>query len=420
MTVLPVSGVSEVVAGDDLAQVLLAALAAGGADVRPGDCLVVSSKVVSKALGLTWEGSRESAVAAHTVRVVAERGTAAGDRAGDGGGDGGGAGAGAGARVAVTRVVESLAGPVMAAAGVDASNTGPTGMPLLLPTDPDGEARDLRTALLQHLGLPAGTALAVVLSDTAGRPWRVGLTDFALGSAGLRPVEDLRGGTDHDGRALSVTERALADEVAAAADLVKGKVDGIPAAVLRGLPAEWFDADAPGARALVRTDAADWFALGHVEAVRAALGVAPGSALSQQVGVRSVREEPFADRVARVVALALHDVEDGSADVWVRPRDDFAHGTTPSPASGTAPSPASVTAPSPASVTAPAPASGTAPAPASGVTSDSAEVTLGAPEDYDLGRLVARLEVAAHSEDLRATPTGRAPGSVTVSLHPTP
>ncbi|MEO6790051.1 MAG: coenzyme F420-0:L-glutamate ligase, partial [Ornithinibacter sp.] len=264
VTVLPLSGVPEVGAGDDLAQVLLAALAAGGAGLRPGDCLVVSSKVVSKALGLTWEESRESAVEAHTVRVVAERGTGGG----------------------MTRVVESLAGPVMAAAGVDASNTGPTGMPLLLPTDPDGEARDLRVALLHRLGLSSGAPLAVVLSDTAGRPWRVGLTDFALGSAGLRPVEDLRGGTDHDGRALSVTERALADEVATAADLVKGKVDGIPAAVVRGLPAEWFEAEAPGARSLVRTGAADWFALGHVEAVRMALGVAPGSALSQQIGVR--------------------------------------------------------------------------------------------------------------------------------------
>ncbi|MEO7421196.1 MAG: coenzyme F420-0:L-glutamate ligase [Ornithinibacter sp.] len=370
--VLPVNGVPEVVAGDDLAQVLLAALVAGGAGLRPGDCLVVSSKVVSKALGLTWGGSRESAVEAHTVRVVAERGTASG----------------------VSRVVESLAGPVMAAAGVDASNTGPTGMPLLLATDPDGEARDLRTALLQRLRLPPGAPLAVVLSDAAGRPWRVGLTDFALGSAGLRPVEDLRGGTDHDGRALSVTERALADEVATAADLVKGKVDGIPAAVVRGLPAEWFEADAPGARSLVRTGAADWFALGHVEAVRTALGVAPGSTGSQEIGVRSVREEPFADRVARVVALALHDVEDGSADVGVHPASAQPSGTAPGTAS--------------------TPTAGTAP----GTPSDSAEVTLGAPDDYDLGRLVARIEVAAHAEDLRATPRARAQGSVTVRLRP--
>lgn len=344
--VFPVRGVPEVVVGDDLARLLLDALVANGVGLHPGDCLVVSSKVVSKSLGLTWDGSREAAVEAHTVRVVAERSGAAG----------------------VTRVVESVAGPVMAAAGVDASNTGPTAAPLLLPTDPDGEAHALRRAVLGRLTLPHDAPLAVVVSDTAGRPWRTGVTDFALGSAGLLLVDDLRGGRDHDGRALSVTERALADEVATAADLVKGKVDGIPAAVVRGLPAEWFAAQAPGARTVVRTGPADWFALGHVEAVRAALGVAPGSGDSEEIGVRPVREDPLADRVARVVALALHGVEEGSADVGVDP--------------------------------------------ASGV----AEVVLGAPDDIDLGRLVARLEVAAHAEDLRASGATRAPGSVTLRL----
>ncbi len=348
IAILPVAGVPEVVGGTDLAAVLVEALGAGGSSLHPGDCLVVSSKVVSKMLGLTWDGSRESAVAAQTVRVVAER--AVGD--------------------SVTQVVEAVAGPVMAAAGVDASNTGPTGMPLLLPADPDGEARALRSALLDRLGRPDDAPLGVVLSDTAGRPWRVGVTDFALGSAGLRPVDDLRGGVDHDGRALSVTERALVDEVAAAADLVKGKADGIPASVVRGLPPEWFDPDAPGARSLVRTGPSDWFAHGHLEAVRSALGVPPGSADSDDIGVRSVREEPLGDRVTRVVALALHGVEDGSADIGV------------DPASG------------------------------------SAEVSLGAPDDYDLGRLVVRVEVAAHAEDLRATTLARALGSVTLRLAP--
>ena len=265
--VVPVLGVGEVLPGARLADLLVDALTASGLALGAGDCLVVSSKVVSKALGLTWDGTREDAVTAGTVRVVAERRGAEG----------------------VTRVVESLAGPVMAAAGVDASNTGPSARVLLLPDDPDAEAARLRTALLDRLELPSATPLAVVLSDTAGRPWRDGLTDLALGSAGLAVLEDLRGATDHDGRPLAVTMRALADEVAAAADLVKGKADGIPAALVRGLDAAWFSADAPGARALVRVGPGDWFALGHVEALRAALGVAPGSALSQEVGIRPVQ-----------------------------------------------------------------------------------------------------------------------------------
>ncbi len=344
VTIVPVTGVPEVGVGTDLAAVLVAALERGGTGLREGDCLVVSSKVVSKALGLTWEGSRESAVAEHTVRVVAERGSGAGP----------------------TRVVESVAGPVMAAAGVDASNTGPTGMPLLLPVDPDAEARALRTALLELLALPEGSPLGVVLSDTAGRPWRAGLTDFALGSAGVEAVDDLRGTADHDGRALSVTERALVDELAAAADLVKGKADGIPAAVVRGVPEEWFRADAHDAGALVRTGPGDWFALGHVEALRAALGVAPGGPDSEAVGIRSTAPEELSVRVGRVVALALHDVPDGSADVEIGP--------------------------------------------------DAAEVALAAADRYDLGRLVVRAEVAAHSEDLVAEVTALGTGSVTLRL----
>ena len=347
LTVVPVTGVGEVTAGADLAGLLVDALAAAGLRVAPGDCLVVSSKVVSKALGLTWTGTREDAVAAGTVRVVAERRAAGG----------------------VTRVVESVAGPVMAAAGVDASNTGPSQDLLLLPEDPDAEAGRLRAQLLTHLELPSATALAVVLSDTAGRPWRDGLTDLALGCAGLTVLEDLRGATDHDGRPLAVTMRALADEVAAAADLVKGKADGIPAALVRGLPAAWFSPHAAGARALVRVGPGDWFALGHVEALRAGLGVAPGSAESDEVGIASVQpDEALSARVGRVVALALLDVPDGSADVGV---DEDA-----------------------------------------GV----AEVTLGAPDDYDLGRLVVRAQVAAASEGLRARVAPRGTGSVSITL----
>ena len=349
VTVVPVVGLGEVGAGTDLAGMLTSVLDASGVGLRAGDCLVVSSKVVSKALGLTWSGSREDAVAAATVRVVAERQAEAG----------------------VTRVVEAVAGPVMAAAGVDASNTGPSDRLLLLPEDPDAEAGRLRDSLRASAGMPASAPLAVVLSDTAGRPWREGLTDLALGVAGLRPLEDLRGAVDHDGRPLAVTMRAVADEVAAAADLVKGKADGIPAAVVRGLDPAWFADAAGGGRSLVRTGAGDWFALGHAEAVRSALGAGPGSPEARAVGVASVRpEETLAARVGRVVALALLDEPEGSADVGV----DEAGG--------------------------------------------SADVTLAAGDGYDLGRIVARAEVAAHSEGLRARVTGRGASSVVVALRP--
>ncbi|MFC7491599.1 MULTISPECIES: coenzyme F420-0:L-glutamate ligase [unclassified Knoellia] len=360
LTIVPVLGMPEVHEGDDVAGLVLAAL--GETSLAPGDVVVVSSKVVSKALGLTGVGSDKSVlVQGESVRVVAER--TSGDR--------------------ITRVVEALAGPVMAAAGIDGSNTGPSGSLLLLPHDPDACARALRAALLSLSGMPPSAPLAVVLSDTAGRPWRAGLTDFALGAAGLRVLLDHRGETDADGRVMSVTARAVADEIAAAADLVKGKADGVAAALVRGLPESWFEDGsehelASGARQLVRTGTGDWFALGHVEALRQALGVAPGSPESEAVGIRSVAPEAFAARVARVVALTLFADEDASADLEVAT-------TGGDPASD---------------------------------TEGMATVTLGAADDYALGRLTQRLEIAAASEDLHAALTGEptAEHSVTVSL----
>ncbi len=346
VTVHPVTGLPEVAPGDDLAALLLAALERGALRLADGDCLVVSSKVVSKALGLVWDGPRAEAVEAGSRRVVAERSGPTG----------------------VTRVVEAAAGPVMAAAGVDASNTGPSRAVLLLPEDPDAEAARLRSALLAACAPPAPSELGIVLSDTAGRPWRAGQTDFALGAAGLAVLDDLRGHVDADGRPLAVTARALADEVAAAADLVKGKADGVPTALVRGLPRSWFGGDADGARSLVRTGPTDWFALGHVEAVRAALGVAPGSADAASVGLPSTAPEPLSTRVGRVVALALHDVPDGSADVAV---DEQA---------------------------------------------GSAEITLGASDPYELGRLASRLEVAGAAESLGCEVAARGPATVTMRL----
>ncbi|WP_328721361.1 coenzyme F420-0:L-glutamate ligase [Streptomyces sp. NBC_00247] len=238
-------GLPEVRAGDDLAK-LIAAAEPGLAD---GDVLLVTSKIVSKAEGRIMEATdRESAIDAETVRVVARRGT--------------------------LRIVENRQGLVMAAAGVDASNT-PAGTVLLLPEDPDRSARAIRDGLRDTLGVEVG----VVVTDTFGRPWRAGLTDVAIGAAGVRVLDDLRGGTDAYGNPLSATVVATADELAAAGDLVKGKAAGLPVAVVRGLGHVVARAGGPdgdpdepaGARALVRVAADDMFRLGTSEAVREAV-----------------------------------------------------------------------------------------------------------------------------------------------------
>ncbi|MDQ1289546.1 MAG: coenzyme F420-0:L-glutamate ligase / coenzyme F420:gamma-L-glutamate ligase [Actinomycetota bacterium] len=249
--IIGVPGLKEVVEGDDLADLIVTALGELALPLRDGDVVVVSSKIVSKAEGRRRHaGSRDAAVDAETVHVVAER---RGERG-------------------VTRIVRSRSGPVTAAAGVDASNVEP-GTVLLLPEDPDASASALRRGLVAASGAEVG----VVVSDTGGRAWRDGQVDFALGVAGVRPVDDLRGATDVFGTPLEVTVRALADELASAADLVKGKLHGVPVAVVRGLRTLVLPDDGPGARSLLRPVATDWFALGHVEAVRSALGVPPGT-----------------------------------------------------------------------------------------------------------------------------------------------
>ena len=296
LTLTPLAGMPEVLAGADLASLIVAAVGAAGEQLAEGDVLVVSSKVVSKALGLWAEpgADRDAVIAAQTRRPVAER--LSGDR--------------------VTRIVQAAAGPVMAAAGVDASNTGGIDRLLLLPDDPDAEARALRAAVVERSGC---RRIGVVVSDTAGRPWRSGQIDFALGSAGLHVLDDLRGGSDADGRALTVTARAIADELAAAGDLVKGKSDGVPVALVRGA-GTWVCAnDGPGAAALVRTGPEDWFGYGHVEAVRASLGVEPGSAAAEECGIPAVYSESVADRVGRAVRVALWGIPDVGVDVG--PRD---------------------------------------------------------------------------------------------------
>ncbi|SES43435.1 coenzyme F420-0:L-glutamate ligase / coenzyme F420-1:gamma-L-glutamate ligase [Pedococcus cremeus] len=317
VTVTALTGMPEVPAGADLAALLLAAVEGVGERLLDGDVLVVSSKVVSKALGLWAEAGadREAVIAQQTRRVVAER--RSGDR--------------------LTRIVHSVAGPVMAAAGVDASNTGGSDGLLLLPAEPDAAARSLHRALLAASGR---RRLGLVLSDTAGRAWRAGQVDFALGTAGLQVLDDLRGGVDADGRPLAVTARALADEVAAAADLVKGKAEGVPAALVRGLDG-WVVEDGgdglgdgagvaavAGAGSLVRTGREDWFGYGWVEAVRASLGVEPGSPEAEECGIPAVHPEPVGDRVGRAVRVALHGLPDvgvdvGPGDVRVTSGDPF-------------------------------------------------------------------------------------------------
>jgi coenzyme F420-0:L-glutamate ligase/coenzyme F420-1:gamma-L-glutamate ligase len=237
LIVLPVPGLPEITAGDDLATLIAAAVQAGPG-LLDGDILVITSKVVSKAEGRVVRSDRESAIDAETVRVVARRGT--------------------------TRISQTRHGLVLAAAGVDESNTEP-GTVVLLPADPDGSARRLRKAISEQCAARA----AVVITDTMGRPWRAGQTDTAIGAAGLVPLRDHRGQTDTFGNLLEVTMAAVADEVAAAADLVKQKTTQIPVAIVRGLAELVTDADGPGAAALIRPAEEDMFRLGAADVLTA-------------------------------------------------------------------------------------------------------------------------------------------------------
>lgn len=270
LSVFVLDGIGEIAAGDDLA-VLIAA--AAGSVLRDGDILAVTSKIVSKAEGRQVAAAdREQAITDETVRVIATREHPGG----------------------VTRIVENRQGLVMAAAGVDASNT-PDGVVLLLPVDPDASARALCAALRERTGLRLG----VLISDTAGRPWREGQTDIAIGAAGVAVLDDLRGTTDASGKRLDVTVAAVADEIAGAADLVKGKTSGNPVAVVRGLGRLVVDlvgadgadgagasgaSGADGARRLQRPSDQDMFRLGTAEAYAEGFAAGRATALADAIG----------------------------------------------------------------------------------------------------------------------------------------
>jgi coenzyme F420-0:L-glutamate ligase / coenzyme F420-1:gamma-L-glutamate ligase len=226
----------EVTAGADLA-----ALVAAEVELLDGDVVVITSKVVSKAEGRVRPGERPQAVDRELTRVVARRGP--------------------------NVIAQTRHGLVMAAAGVDASNVD-SGSVVTLPGDPDGSARRLREALLER----TGRNVAVIVTDTAGRAWRNGQTDMAIGCAGIPPLVDLAGTLDRYGNVLSVTAPADADEIAGAADLVKGKTTGRPVAVVRGLRDRVLPrgVPGPGAATLVRRSDDDLFGLGSRDAVVAA------------------------------------------------------------------------------------------------------------------------------------------------------
>ncbi len=262
LTVLAVPGLPEIKAGDDLAA-MIADAALAGPGLLDGDILVVTSKIVSKAEDRVVRGDRESAVDAETVRVVARRGP--------------------------TTISQTRHGLVLAAAGVDESNTAP-GSVVLLPLDPDASARRLRKAIGERCGVRVG----VIVTDTMGRPWRTGQTDTAIGAAGVLPLRDHRGQADTFGKVLEVTMAAVADEIAAAADLVKQKTTQIPVAVVRGLPGLVTEASGPGAAALIRPAADDMFRLGAADVV------------SARRTVREFTAAPVpADAVNRAIAAAI-------------------------------------------------------------------------------------------------------------------
>jgi coenzyme F420-0:L-glutamate ligase/coenzyme F420-1:gamma-L-glutamate ligase len=231
VTVFPLEGIPEVSEGDDVAALICRAAESAGLGIEDGDVVVVTQKIVSKAEGRLVdagpedEEARDEVIRSQSVRILRRKGSMV--------------------------IAETTHGFVCANAGVDASNV-PAGKLSLLPADPDKSARAIRTRIKRR----TGCSPAVIISDTFGRAWRVGQTNVAIGVAGIEPVTDYRGSADHNGVELKATLIAVADEIASAAELVMGKSDRVPVAIVRGLalpPARG------SAKALVRRPQDDLF-----------------------------------------------------------------------------------------------------------------------------------------------------------------
>jgi coenzyme F420-0:L-glutamate ligase/coenzyme F420-1:gamma-L-glutamate ligase len=232
LAVIPVEGMPQIHPGDVIAELVTLSAREQGTPLLDDDCLVVTQKIVSKAEGRlvaldpTDMAARRALVDSESTRVLRRRGELI--------------------------ISETHHGFVCANAGVDLSNVD-DGQAALLPVEPDRSAKRIRDGVRAH----AGVEVAVVVSDTFGRAWRHGLTDVAIGVSGLAAVVDLRGEHDALGRELQVTEVAVADEVASAAELVMGKAAGVPVAIVRGLDTAWRREGS--ARELVRSPSEDLF-----------------------------------------------------------------------------------------------------------------------------------------------------------------
>jgi len=232
LQVIPVHGIGEVTPGDEIAALVADAAGAQGTPIEDRDCLVITQKIVSKAehrlvpLDPDDPDARARLIESEAVRIVRRRGDLV--------------------------IAETTHGFVCANAGIDLSNVE-EGWAALLPVDSDRSAKHIRDALRARAGVEVG----VIVSDTFGRPWRQGLTDVAIGVSGISALIDLRDTPDALGRVLQVTEVAIADEIASAAELVMGKASGVPVAIVRGLDASWFGEGS--VRQLIRPHEEDLF-----------------------------------------------------------------------------------------------------------------------------------------------------------------